>query len=455
MSSDDRLSALHAALVERVEGLVSGQDWTAFLAQSRRLHRYSPNNQALLAAQLDGRGIDPAAGQVASYRAWQTITDVNGQPCQVDRGEKALYVYAPLRVTRRQVDETTGDETVVGAGIRGFKPVPVFHSSQLAVEPALAVPPHPQLLQGDEAPGRVLDAITAELEADGWRVEMVPRHPGMTWNGRTHLDGARVVAVCEDLDPPQQLKTLAHEWAHVTLHAGGIEHRAVAEVEAESVAYLVTATVGVDAADYTIPYVTGWSGGDTDLVRATAERVLATTAGLVGRLEDRLGVDLTPDPLTPAAAHDQPAVHEPPGPGTVAGGVALGWVGDRLTDADAERLAAASAPEQVAYLFASAGLNAAQAAATLAGLGVDATTATMALTAIAPFDDPDARADALYPPADVAAAIVAAYPPSPQPEVTGTAGGRGLALIDQWAQLQHQPTNPAVVAVHHHDRGTR
>src|SRR5207253_875429 len=63
--------------------------------------------------------------------------------------------------------------------------------------------------------------------------------------------------------------------------------------------YLVCATVGIDAAQYTIPYVSGWSHGDVELVKATAERVLATTARLLGRLEERLDIVLNPDPLRP------------------------------------------------------------------------------------------------------------------------------------------------------------
>jgi hypothetical protein len=72
-------------------------------------------------------------------------------------------------------------------------------------------------------------------------------------------------------------KTLAHEVAHVLLHATalqtGILERARAEVEAESVAYLVCAGFGLDSIDYTLGYVAHWSGGDTDQVLSTAVAV--------------------------------------------------------------------------------------------------------------------------------------------------------------------------------------
>lgn len=139
----ERLAELHATLVARVEALVTGEDWTGFLAQARRFHRYSPNNQNLLAAQLLERGTDPGEGAVASFTTWGRLRDINGDGCRIRKGEKALWVYAPITATRRTLDEATGTEQVVTLGVRGFKPVPVFHSTQLAVPPALATHRYP------------------------------------------------------------------------------------------------------------------------------------------------------------------------------------------------------------------------------------------------------------------------------------------------------------------------
>ena len=69
-----------------------------------------------------------------------------------------------------------------------------------------------------------------------------------------------------------------------------------AEIEAESVAYLVTAAHGLAADDYTVPYVTGWSAGDLALVQRTAERVLTTAQNILQR---------TPPP--PALTYPEPA----------------------------------------------------------------------------------------------------------------------------------------------------
>jgi hypothetical protein len=46
-------------------------------------------------------------------------------------------------------------------------------------------------------------------------------------------------------------------------------------VEAESVAYIVSAAWGLDTSSYSTGYLTAWSGGDVAAVTATATKVLA------------------------------------------------------------------------------------------------------------------------------------------------------------------------------------
>ncbi|MHB8670800.1 MAG: hypothetical protein ACYDAD_09625 [Acidimicrobiales bacterium] len=70
--------------------------------------------------------------------------------------------------------------------------------------------------------------------------------------------------------------------------------RGRAEVEAESVAYIVTAAAGMDSSGYTLPYVATWADGDTALVSDTANRVIGTAgkilAGLGASQDDTLAV---------------------------------------------------------------------------------------------------------------------------------------------------------------------
>ena len=418
---DERLTRLHEALVERVGQLVSGEDFIRFVAESARFHRYSPQNRLLIACQLVDRGVEPD-GLTASYKTWTRVPAEAGGTCQVAKGEKALWIYAPMTATQRVIDDKTGDERVVSAGVRGFKPVPVFHQSQLDGSPALPEPPMPELLCGDDAPKRVWDAVVAELAIDGYTVELVLRVTGAMWNGQTNFT-SRDVRIHDDLEPPQRLKTLLHEWAHVTMgHESrvGESSRHIAEVEAESVAYLLCDRVGVDSQQYTVPYVSGWAGS-VDVVKSTAERVLGATSTLIGRLENRLDIDLAPDLIALAQA----------GPVTATVEDQLARAGDRLLTADRAELLGKAAPERIAALLASAGFDAGETATTFRQLGVDLQTASIAMTAIHPYDAIDHAAEPLFEPAAVRSVLAEAYaaaPPTP-------AEGHGLRLIQKWAHM--------------------
>jgi Zn-dependent peptidase ImmA (M78 family) len=103
-------------------------------------------------------------------------------------------------------------------------------------------------------------------------------------NGETD-PRTKVVIVRADLPPDQGCKTAAHELAHI--HLGHVDdlaeyrqHRRRIEVEAESVAFLIAAEYGLDAADYSVGYTAHWANGDVQVIRETAERVIDAARAL-------------------------------------------------------------------------------------------------------------------------------------------------------------------------------
>ncbi len=60
--------------------------------------------------------------------------------------------------------------------------------------------------------------------------------------------------------------------------------RDLAEIEAESVAFIVCNALGVDTAFYPLPYVALWAGGDVEAVRRTAERVVTTAQAVLAAM---------------------------------------------------------------------------------------------------------------------------------------------------------------------------
>jgi hypothetical protein len=68
------------------------------------------------------------------------------------------------------------------------------------------------------------------------------------------------------------VKTLAHELGHAILHAdrAGL-CREQAELEAESIAYIVCAGLGMDTSEYSFGYLAVWAGGGEQARHGIAE----------------------------------------------------------------------------------------------------------------------------------------------------------------------------------------
>jgi len=260
-----RLEEVHTKLVSAIEALTTGEDWQRMLQVASRFHRYSFCNIALIASQR------PDATQVAGYRTWKSL----GR--QVKKGEKGIAIFGPCRRKRTEVDEESGEQTT-RSYIGGFTVVYVFDISQTEGEELPEV--RAELLDG-AGPEGLWDALVARVESAGFVVE---RAECGTANGRTNsLTGT--VTVRPDISDAQACKTLAHELAHVLMHRERLaECRGVVEVEAESVAHLVCEACGVVSDGYSFPYVAVWAGGNSGLVRSTAERVITTAREILDGL---------------------------------------------------------------------------------------------------------------------------------------------------------------------------
>ncbi len=254
----DKAAQLHDRLLTQLQALLDGQAWKEFLAVAARFHRYSANNVLLILAQA------PHATRVAGYRRWQSL----GR--QVRKGERGIAILAPCVKRARPVDD---DEEVERPELvrilRGFRVTHVWDITQTDGKPLPDV--RPTLLTG-EGPVGLWDALAQELSDSGYALE---RGDCGGANGRTDYL-TRTVTVRDDVDDAQAVRTLIHELAHVWLHdpQDGAHHRGRAEVEAESVAYIVSEVAGLHPEVYSLPYVAAWSGGDIDTIRSTAERVL-------------------------------------------------------------------------------------------------------------------------------------------------------------------------------------
>ena len=117
----------------------------------------------------------------------------------------------------------------------------------------------------------------------------------------------KIVVVDKNLEPAQATKTLAHEFGHIRAnHAGRFPDyatdrvcRGAAELEAESIAYIVTSHLGMNPAAYSVPYVAGWTD-DLDILRHHMSTVVTTSQWILGDLEKPSPRGGSAPPLRPA-----------------------------------------------------------------------------------------------------------------------------------------------------------
>lgn len=232
------------------------KEWDAWAKTLSRFPKYSPGNALLILMQKQD------ASYVAGYRAWQ------GLGRQVERGEKAIVILAP--VTRKvekdsehkeNAESTADDKT---RKLVGFRTASVFDVSQTSGEPLQI--PDAEPLVGD----RMATALQHLIPVVG-----VPVRFGDT--GRAYgvwSPGEGTITIKADVPKDHQFKTLIHEWSHsigVATVADAIDrHRGVEEVVAETTAFVIADSLGLDTTTYSKGYVAGWAGADPKVVaRAT------------------------------------------------------------------------------------------------------------------------------------------------------------------------------------------
>jgi antirestriction protein ArdC len=280
----ERLTRIHQQLTDAVAGLTGSEAWTRMLTVAARFHHYSPANILLINAQR------PDATHVAGIRTWNAL----GR--HVRRGETGIAILAPCLYRGRPADtqsarDTEGDQLNAKPDpdriLRGFRVVHVFDITQTDGQPLPNVAP--RSLDGDQPP-QLWDQLATLVTAAGYRLQ---RGDCGQANGRTHF-GEHWVRIREDISPAQAVKTLAHELGHIRAdhqtrfldaYHSSPDCRGTAEVEAESIAHIVLASLGMDTKDYTVPYVAAWANGGIELVKTTAAQSIQTAHQILSDLD--------------------------------------------------------------------------------------------------------------------------------------------------------------------------
>jgi antirestriction protein ArdC len=282
VAMSSRADQLHRQLLDQVAQLRTSSEWLEAMVTAARFHDYSFGNWLLMWSQAEQRRT--TITRPAGYRKWQSL----GR--QVRKGERGYRILAP--VTRR-VKVERADSEDAELRLVGFRVVTVFDVDQTEGEPLLDV--GPRLLTGDGDAG-VLESMISMIEGTGYSYSLAPLRGS---NGVTRPLGREVI-VEAGLEGAQLIKTTIHELAHVLMHAesGHIDCRGRIEVEAESVAYVVCAAVGLDTSAYSVAYVAGWAEkteNPDQALLSTGDRVVAQSRRILDVLVDSVSFQGEPE----------------------------------------------------------------------------------------------------------------------------------------------------------------
>lgn len=265
---DIKLQALQDQLAQGTTALLQADGWMAWLQVARRFHTYSFRNQVLIALQ------DPRATQVAGYRAWQAL----GR--QVRRGERGIQILAP--VTKPRLDEA-GHPVLDPAGrprrdLIGVKPASVFDITQTDGPPLPAAPDVQSRPLEGPAPDGMWDSLHDYATRLGFTVDTRPCKP----EGLTNFTTGQII-IREGFQPAHAAVVLAHEIGHASMHepepgTAPITCRGMAEVEAESFAWLVANGWGLDSSTDSFNYLANWATQAAQQKSTTPAEILTATA---------------------------------------------------------------------------------------------------------------------------------------------------------------------------------
>ncbi len=219
------------ALALETDQARKSEEMQKYLDFVAKFHQYSPSNIFLIMLTK------PDATHVAGFQAWKKMNR------RVKKGEHGIPIFAPM-IHKEDPDDDKSPKV-----LSGFRVVYVFDVSQTDGEP---LPPVPDW-KSPETNAKLNEKLIRFAESRGITVAFKDL-PGET-------QGVSMGGVIE-ISPEAGTKTLIHEIAHELMHhkvATSSRHD-VREMEAESVAYVVSRYFGITSLN--CPNYILLSGGD-------------------------------------------------------------------------------------------------------------------------------------------------------------------------------------------------
>lgn len=241
---------LAQVLKEGVKDYFKSDTYKQYLLAMSKFHNYSPLNIQMILRQ------NPNASYVASFKKWKDEFSRS-----VNKGEKALRIFAPITVKKRdpKTNEPLLDKDGKEITYTSFKLVPVFDVSQ--TDGKELPKPIYELKGSYQDYGNLYKSAKEVSEAKGVPISFSEDTKGAKGY---YSPVSNEIVIKKGLSEQHTLKTIFHEMAHSDLH--NLEKRAetpfnlsTAELQAESVAFVVSSHYGLDTSEYSFGYLASWT----------------------------------------------------------------------------------------------------------------------------------------------------------------------------------------------------
>lgn len=283
-------AALNQHLQDGIKQYFNSDTYKQYLEGMAHFNNYSPRNIQLIMSQF------PEASMVASFQEWRKR---NGS---VKKGEKAIYIQAPVSVMKKDengkpiLNPETGEKETVTY----FKPVPVFDIKQVS-------PQEGKELNLPKAMGTIPEQLDKDYYQNVYRslrdISQNNNKVPIRFRELGREDGfyspqTNEIVIKKGMSYERTLSTLIHEMAHSELHNkqslterfDGKLTRSTKELQAESIAYVVSNHLGFDTSQESFPYLASWSREKDGLANLTAqlEIVQEEAKSLMERIDQQL-----------------------------------------------------------------------------------------------------------------------------------------------------------------------
>ena len=144
-------------------------------------------------------------------------------------------------------------------------------------------PKRPKKIEGDYGQ-EIINSVKSYLTGIGWNYSI--ENYADASDGYTQFE-PKIIKIQANQSISAQASTTLHEMGHFLLHEklNYKECRDIAEVEAESVAFIVGSFFGLDTSQHSVRYIDGWANGDHEIFLKSLENIFNASQKLIDIIE--------------------------------------------------------------------------------------------------------------------------------------------------------------------------